>query len=247
MSKNPIQSLQWCNQDGLLEFCLVNPQFGNSFGSLESKTLSKVLKEHRKNLKGLVFTAKGRVFCSGGNLKLYKGLADRQAGIRVNQKIRHSLSELAQLPVPKLALVSGDCFGGGLELISAFDHVIAAPQVMFGFWQRRIGLSFGWGGGHRLGRRLGTGKLLSLAKNAQKLGAYEALQIGLVDEVCANSLLAIRGKNWLASQAALPSAPLRFFSQWKESKEAEYFEKLWLNPDHKKALSHVVPVESTDQ
>ena len=106
--------------------------------------------------KSWLLRAQGPVFCSGGQLKDYANLDSSEQGIAVNNEIRAILHELSQMPVAKTALVDGHCFGGGIELLSCFDYVVATPKSLFALWQKRIGLSFGWGGKRRLESRVGS-------------------------------------------------------------------------------------------
>ena len=98
----------------------------------------------------------------------------RQPGILANRKIRVQLKQLAHLPVPTLALVDGECYGGGVELLSCFDFIYSTPTSQFGLWQRKVGLTFGWGGGVRLLKRMSEHQLKQLCLEAKTLTALEA-------------------------------------------------------------------------
>jgi enoyl-CoA hydratase/carnithine racemase len=144
-----------------------------------------------------------------------------------------TFSELAQ---PKVALVSGDCFGGGLELLSSFDHVISSPQAYFGFWQRRIGLSFGWGGGTRWSEKNNRGDILKLALEARSICSEEAKNLGLIHQIVLDERLYEEGKKWLNSAMQWPEESLLGLRQWTPSRETKIFENLWNSSSHKIAL-----------
>ena len=73
--------------------------------------------------------------------------------------------------------------GGGLDLALACHHRIAAPHTVFGHRGAALGLITGWGGTQRLPRLIGRGRALEMFTAAEKIGAPQALRIGLVDAV----------------------------------------------------------------
>lgn len=130
--------------DGILHLVLDSPKTRNAFGPKESKILLKSLSA-AKNIQLIILSSEGRVFCSGGQLQEYAALKTKQQGVKLNDDIRKVLKKFADHPAPKIAAVAGDCFGGGIELISCCDWIISESHVFFGMWQRRMELSFGWG------------------------------------------------------------------------------------------------------
>lgn len=210
---------------------------GQSFGVEEAIALERILK---KNPKGLIWTNQEKSpWCSGGNLKYYGSLKSRLQGLEANRKIAATLDKLAKYHAPKVALLSGDAFGGGLELLSCFDHVIVAPHVFLGLWQRRIALTFGWGGGSRLERRLGQNRMIKLALDARSLNALEAHREGLVDEIISFGGEA-RAFQYVKRQQGLPQAPVEPLMKWGRQTERKIFEKIWLNVEHKEILKNFI-------
>lgn len=225
-------------EGGWLHLTLNNLKHGNSFGLNESELLQSYLDSYENDhLKGILMSsAEGRLFCSGGNLTFYGALNSRGPGIRANRKIRRALKRLSQISVPTICVVDGDCFGGGVELISAFDRVISAPQSFFGFWQRRIGLTFGWGGAERLSRRLPYHQLQLMALEARSIGAYEAQSLHLIDEIAPSYQLIQTAKRWLVQAGQWPVSPVPGIKQVGQRDEVKVFEKLWLNDEHRAVL-----------
>ena len=204
----------------------------NAFSLSEAGELLQKLHEEKPS--GLLLTAGGSVFCSGGQLKEYA--ARPEDGVTVNLEITGILQKIVELPIPKCVLVDGGCFGGGVELISAFDRVLATPRAQFALWQRRIGLSFGWGGEARLVQRMGCGALKDWYVTTKLINVYAAQRLGLVDEVVSLSRGVVAAEEWLRSSSQYSKMALSAFSDPQLS-ESETFSKLWLNEDHKKALA----------
>lgn len=90
---------------------------------------------------------------------------------------------IERLPALTVALVDGDCFGGALDLVLAFDLRFATPRSRFAHPGARLGIVTGFGGTSRwrgvLSRR--AANQLFLANRV--LSAAEALELGLVDRV----------------------------------------------------------------
>lgn len=219
-----------------------NIEFGNSFGPQEAHELMDFLDGPKaKIVSAIIWTNElGFPFCRGGNLKYYGSLATKLEGLKANREIRKSLLRLSTLPIPTLALVRGDAFGGGLELISCFDVVISTPAALLGFWQRRIGLTFGWGGGQRALNRLTSACLRRLALESASISAYEALTLGLVDQIVpadlSEALVVRRLKEILNGSPETCEA----IKMWSAKAETKIFEDLWFSPEHRAKTSRPV-------
>ena len=90
---------------------------------------------------------------------------------------------MATLPVPVLAAVNGDAYGGGAEVAVACDIRIAADDVRCAFNQVALGIMPAWGGIERLTALVGRGRALALMTTGRVLDAAAALDQGLFDEV----------------------------------------------------------------
>jgi 3-hydroxyacyl-CoA dehydrogenase len=86
---------------------------------------------------------------------------------------------------PKLvvAAIHGTALGGGLETALGCHYRCAAPSAKLGFPEVNLGLIPGAGGTQRLPRLAGVRKALELIVSGKSIGAREALQCGLVDEI----------------------------------------------------------------
>lgn len=224
--------------ESTLFVCIDSPKTGNALGVEEAEALRQQLKGIEKKHTALVWgVAPGsRIFCSGGNLKSYAKDKTAKAGIAANRKIRSALMALEQLPIPTVAILSGDCFGGGLELLSCFDYILAAPHVLLGFWQRRIGLSYGWGGGSRWLRRLTPAQLKLLTLEARHFSVYEAHAIGMVDVILPEHRLLDEAKQWAERVQSSPMVNFTTIKRFEPKNEAREFEKLWFNKEHRRVL-----------
>ncbi len=184
----------------------------------------------------LVLRAKGPFFCSGGNLRHYQSLENKDQGLKKNRRILEVLDALENSPVPTVALVDGVCLGGGIELLSCFDQVIATPLSLFGLWQRRIGLTFGWGGEQRLVRRLGPARTRSWLNSSATISCWQAHQWGLVDQIELQGQLETAGDQWVSAVLEGGSESFREI-KLSSNDDNQVFSKLWLSGRHKEVLS----------
>jgi enoyl-CoA hydratase len=209
------------------------PQAGNSLSLQDARDLSALLKKH-KSARGLILSSGiPRLFCAGGRLSDYAKLKEKSQGLNVNREITRHLDTLAKWPGLKMAIVNGDCYGGGMEWISCFDFRWTIPSAFFCFWQRRIGLTPGWGGGRRWAALLGDGALHSRLLSSEIFGAGEALRSHIVDRVVSEDKIFRQAEEWLASALALNAVIPR---TWSAKSEAKVFSQLWWQESHRAAL-----------
>jgi len=115
---------------------------------------------------------------------------------------------LRALDAMTVALVDGNCLGGGLELATACDLVIASERARLGLPEVRLGcyppvaLAL-------YPRRIGLGRTLELALTGRIFDVGEATRLGLVDEVVAAELLAERARELAAAIGAHSAAVTR--------------------------------------
>ena len=95
------------------------------------------------------------------------------------------LRRLEQLPFPSVAVLEGDWAGGACEVALACSYRVAAASndARLAFPQTRRGLIPAWGGTVRLPRLVGLNHALRLVLTGDPIGAREAREIGLVDQL----------------------------------------------------------------
>ena len=130
----------------------------------------------------LIITGNPKFFSAGADLTEVSSLTAAQA-YEFSQMGQQLMNAIAQFPAPLYAAIHGYCMGGGLDLALACHHRIASPHAVFGHRGAALGLITGWGGTQRLPRLVGRAKALEMFVAAEKLHAYEAWRIGLVNEV----------------------------------------------------------------
>jgi enoyl-CoA hydratase/carnithine racemase len=90
---------------------------------------------------------------------------------------------LAGLRQPTIAAVSGNAYGGGLELALACDLRVVADDAILGLTEVGIGTIPGWGGTGRLPALVGAGRAKQMIFTGEPLDADRALAWGLANEL----------------------------------------------------------------
>ncbi len=207
----------------------------NALTLAESRELKKQLK---KPWTLIVCKGEERVFCSGGQLKDYARLKTKDSGLKINNEIKKNISTLQKHSALKIALVGGDCFGGGIEFLGCFDLVYSVSHALFGFWQNKMGVSYGWGGYERLQRKLSTSFLKTALLEEKVCTAFELKNAGLIYLIVKYQDFSQIAETWEKSFAAKKS---KLEIQKHLGKNAnEVFKKLWWAPEHRQILEKII-------
>src|SRR3546814_7513270 len=81
-----------------------------------------------------------RAFASGGDLDEPSAIRTVEAAADMSHRFRAVLEKLRSFPVPVIAALNGDAFGGGAELAMACDLRIAAGHARIGFLQGKLAI-----------------------------------------------------------------------------------------------------------
>jgi enoyl-CoA hydratase len=90
---------------------------------------------------------------------------------------------IERLPCVTVAVIDGDCFGGALDLMLAFDLRIATPRSRFAHPGARLGIVTGFGGTSRWRGVTSRPAANQLFLANRVLSAAEAFEMQLVDRV----------------------------------------------------------------
>jgi len=200
----------------------------------------------------LIITGSGsRAFVAGGDLKELSQHPERVSGERLNRIMTAALTQLTQLPIPVIAAINGDAFGGGCEIMTACDLRFAANHARFSFAQVRNALTSGWGGTARLVRLIGQSRAMELMLTAHMMDVQEAYAMGLVHRVVeseglktavttlAQQLIHLPRHALAANKALVQFATQHTISETNQ-RETELFVDLWTQPDHIEAMNAFV-------
>lgn len=131
----------------------------------------------------LIITGKGSNFVAGADAKEFNQRA-------LPPHLNDVLLVLANLAIPTVAAIHGAALGGGLEIALACRYRIASPSAVLGLPEVTLGVVPGAGGTQRLPRLIGLKDALDMIANGKRIGAEDALRLGLVDAIAADPLAA---------------------------------------------------------
>jgi enoyl-CoA hydratase/carnithine racemase len=133
-------------------------------------------------------------FCGGMDLGRLHDF-DAPAWLAGMRAYADLLAAIADAPVPVIAVVEGNAFGGGVGIAAASDVVLATPDARFGLPEARYGfhpaIVFA-----ALDLRLAPQKSRLLALQCESVDATAATAMGLVDEVASAVALEALVQRW---------------------------------------------------
>ena len=164
-------------------------------------------------VRALVVTGTGSAFCAGGDVR---GMRNRLAapqedvafnGWRRQQRTHRAVALLHTMPKPTIAAVNGAATGLGCDVALSCDFIMAAETAQFTMSFIARGLIPDGGGMYFLPRRVGLARAKELVFTGRRVGAAEALAIGMADRVVADADLAASAQDWArALSAGSPAA-----------------------------------------
>jgi enoyl-CoA hydratase/carnithine racemase len=132
----------------------------------------------------VVQSATAGMFCAGADITEMLAHKDNAAWRAANQDaINRTQHELARFAKPTIALIDGDCVGGGCGIAMACDIRVATPRARIGITPAKLGLVYPLHDTKLLVDLVGPGQAKRLLFTAQLLSAEEAMKIGLVEMI----------------------------------------------------------------
>jgi methylglutaconyl-CoA hydratase len=138
----------------------------------------------------VVLAGNGKHFSAGADLQWMQraSAASREWNLDDARRFAAMLARIQSCPKPTVARVQGAALGGGVGLACACDIAIAADNASFAVSEARFGILPAVIGPYVV-NAVGKRQAQRLALTATRIGAAEALAIGLVQQVVAADAL----------------------------------------------------------
>lgn len=209
--------------EGVLTLTLNRPEARNAMSGAMLEALADRLAaaEIDPAVKCLVLTGAGKGFCAGGDVKGMAARGDGTVGdntidgaIHLQRiKQRATAGKLFKMPKPTIAALPGAAAGAGLSLALACDLRIMASTAIMTTAFARVGFSGDYGGTYFLTQLVGSAKARELYFLSDRVGADEALRLGLANWVCAPDELAAKTREIARRLAHGPTVAYRYMKE----------------------------------
>ena len=137
-----------------------------------------------KDIYAAVLYGGPKVFAAGADVKEMADMTYSQMA-EAAHRLSQAFTSVARIGQPTISAVTGFALGGGLELAMCTDFRVAGDNAKLGQPEILLGIIPGAGGTQRLPRLIGPSRAKELIFGGQMITAAKALEIGLVDRVCA--------------------------------------------------------------
>ncbi|NGQ92016.1 2-(1,2-epoxy-1,2-dihydrophenyl)acetyl-CoA isomerase [Rhodobacter sp. HX-7-19] len=207
------QTITVAVEGGVATVTLNRPEVMNALSSLLRAELLEAWQRVEREARCIVLTGAGRAFCSGQDLQDAMALGQMDLGRVLAEEYEPLLRAIYDCPVPTIAAVNGAAAGAGANLALACDVVIACESASFIQAFTRIGLIPDAGGTYWLPRQVGMARAMGAALFAEKIGARQAADWGMIWEAVPDEAFAAHVSGRAAALARGPGAAYRLVKQ----------------------------------
>ena len=133
----------------------------------------------RADVRAVVLTANGRIFCAGADIK-ERSMLTGEAGEygKLNRLVREAFYTVMECSKPVIAAVNGAALGAGFALTLSCDILLAADAAVFAMPEVDVGLA---GGVKFLQRHLSPSKSRMLLLTGRRVAAQELYRLGVLE------------------------------------------------------------------
>lgn len=177
-------------RDGVAYITLNRPDEANALNLEMSEELHKAALDCDRDddVRAVLITAKGRMFCGGGDLKFFHGAEDEIDALlmQVTMHFHRAVSLFNRMDAPVVMAINGTAAGGGFSFAISGDIVLAAESAKFTSAYTAAGLSPDGSSTYLLPRFVGLRRAKELMLTNRVLSAEEAVSYDLIDRVVAD-------------------------------------------------------------
>lgn len=209
---------------GVLTLTLNRPDARNALSQEMLQALQQQLAQAEVDpaVKCIVLTGAGKAFCAGGDVKgmAAASISGAAKAMTIDEKIHRQrihqkaiAGKLFKMPKPTLAVLPGAAAGAGLALALACDLRIMVDSAIITTAFARVGFSGDYGGSYFLTQLVGSAKAREMYFLSDRVGADEALRLGMVNWVCKSEELAERTRAISERLANGPTVAYRYMKE----------------------------------
>ena len=149
-----------------------------------------------EGVRALVVTGAGtKAFVAGADINEIAALEGMEDGRDFSAYGQAVFNKIERLTVPVIMAINGYALGGGCELALCGDIRLASENAQMGQPEINLGVIPGYGGTQRLARIVGRDRAKGIVFTGERVGAEDALRLGLVDKVVPQGDLLVEATN----------------------------------------------------
>ena len=177
--------------NGVFRITLNRPEKHNAFDAAMIARFSEVLHEIPSETRVVLIAGNGKSFCAGADINYMRAQAtfSEEQNREDARKLAHLFESIYLLPMPTVAAVHGNVFGGGLGIVAACDVAIATDDARFCFSEVNMGIIPALISPYVL-RKTGVGFAKRYFLSAELFTTATAKAAGLISESAATDGLA---------------------------------------------------------
>lgn len=171
--------------DGIASVTIDNPGQRNALTRTMCLQLQVLMPQLEANPDVVVVTLRGAgtTFSAGASIsELSSVLLDTQPDGTKIDHLSLADSAIASLTKPTIALVDGACMGGGWQIASACDFIIASERSVLAITPAKLGVIYPRSGIERLVRQVGEARAKYILFTGAPFSAERAESLGLIAE-----------------------------------------------------------------
>ena len=170
-----VDSIRFDIEGPVAQLTLCAPERRNAIGSKEIAAVKAALSKISESCRLFVIRSEGPVFCAGANLK------EITDGTMNGDDFQSMTNAIAELPIPTLAIVEANVFGGGAELLFSCDFRLAVEGKKLMIPAAAVGLCYPVEGIQRMTQRLGSTLVRRLLLTTESVSFETLSQYGAID------------------------------------------------------------------
>jgi enoyl-CoA hydratase/carnithine racemase len=180
--------LKSTSQGQTMVLTLSNPEHRNALGpEIYSAGIEALgVAESNADIRSVVITGEGSLFCAGGNLNRLQGNRSQAPEVQAQtiEGLHSWIDSIRTFPKPVIAAVEGAAAGAGFSLALACDFVVAARNAVFVMSYSKVGLSPDGGASWSLTQAMPRALAAELLMLGERIGAERLHSMGVVNRVC---------------------------------------------------------------
>lgn len=204
-----MDSVRIDREDELAIVTIDRPERRNALGSRDARGIAAAISQGARGARVVILTGAGEAFSSGGDLEeleRWSDLEPAEIGSTLYESFQGMIRAIRASDAVVIAAINGAAVGAGMDLALACDLRVAAETARLGQVWVRLGVIPGTGGAWLTQHLAGPGRAAQLLLTGELIGAREALEAGLVNEVCPGDELMARARALAAKVLAHPPA-----------------------------------------